>query len=133
MWEEAAEDVPEQPGLSTSSPLIYVAEAIRCLWKLHENLLQSDEDTLTLGVEFTGCQGRKLFAPPTRVPLYRPYTSHMDVVSVERSEALGVWRASNIDLAVEMLVEVFERFNWTSPPTDVFRGNVEALFDRRLH
>jgi hypothetical protein len=54
------------------------------------------------------------------------------LVSVEKTAKLEEWRAARVDLAAEIATDMFNLFNWATPPTDGFRRDIEKLFQRRL-
>jgi hypothetical protein len=110
----------------------YVAQAIDCLGRLY-TLLGFEGEDMTLDIWMEGTDNRLLLeTDPQKSGLFRDYRCRIPSINVRRTARLEEWRAARIDLAVELVAEVFHRFNWSTPPTDSFRCDIEKLFQRRL-
>lgn len=110
---------------------IYVAEAIHCLTRLYDSLL-ADDDPVSMSLALTGTQDRLLVSTgPGFMPLWGDYTCRIPKLIAERSYPLAEWRAGVMDHAVEIVKDIYLRFNWLNPNLDAARSAIEKLFARR--
>jgi hypothetical protein len=92
---------------------IFVAEAIHCLTRLYEGLLDDDDDGVVFVASLVNTKDRLLHFPNSRYPVEN--TSRIPEIVVERRRALADWRAAAVDYALDVLSEIYQRFNWVSP------------------
>ena len=109
---------------------LYIAEAIHCLTRLYEGLLD-DADEVSLMLALLGTENRVLVSSgPFSMPLFHSYTCRIPEITVERRRSLADWRAGTVDHAVEIANEVYQRFNWPSPNLDLARTAINKMFAR---
>jgi hypothetical protein len=109
---------------------IYVAEAIHCLTRLYDGLLD-DVDEVSLMLALLGTEDRLLVSSgPSSGPLFENYTCRISEIIVERRRPLADWRAGIVDHAVEIANEVYQRFNWPNPNLGAARTAIDKMFAR---
>lgn len=64
--------------------------------------------------------------------LSRRYVCERDAVAVDRKPAAAELISSSKQLALEVCVDIFERFNWFDPPVDVLAQDQLRLLERNL-
>ena len=133
MWEESYQRKPGQPPtMDVGAMAMYTAEAIHCLTKVYESLLD-DTDQVRFCLRVLGTNGRQLKTfDPRKVPLSRAYISKLPEICFDRVLPLVEWRAAIVDHAVAICKEVFLRFNWEQPSLGVIREIIQKMFARRL-
>jgi hypothetical protein len=110
----------------------YVAQAVDCVGRLYTSLGFDGED-IALQVWVEGASNRQLVeTDQQKWSLSGDYRCRIPSVTVQKAARLEEWRAAKVDLAVELATEIFHRFNWSDPPTDCFRSDIDKLFQRRL-
>jgi len=117
--------------LEFMSALYHLTEAFAFISRLAES--PAYEPGCEVMVELRGCKGRELFArDPGRHLSWRRACDEANLVyptiRVEQSRMLT--RAP--DLAMDAWVWFMERFNFMSPPRDVFAEDQRKLLERRL-
>jgi hypothetical protein len=55
----------------------------------------------------------------------------MPQITIERRMPLAEWRSAVVDHAVQMVDEVYQRFNWPNPNTGLAKNAIERNFSRR--
>lgn len=111
---------------------MYAAEAINCLTKLYENLLDDTEE-VKFRLRVLGTDSRQLETfDPGRAPLHGGYSSKVPEIRFHRVRSLAEWRAAIVEHAIEASKEVFLRFNWDQPNLGAARQIIEKMFARRL-
>ncbi|MFQ5903444.1 MAG: helix-turn-helix domain-containing protein [Candidatus Binatia bacterium] len=133
MWEESYQRRQGQPPTMDIAALaMYVAEAIHCLTKLYEGLLD-DTDQVHLWLRVLGTKDRQLERLDSRGgSLSMTYRSKLPEIRFSRILPIADWRAAIVEHAVEISKEVFLRFNWEQPSLGVIRGIIQKMFERRL-
>jgi len=107
---------------------IYVDEAIHCLTRLYEGLID-EQDEVSATIRLIQAGDRLLYFPNT---LWRPFDiCRIPEIAVERRRPLADWRAAIADHALDMLKDIYQRFNWTTPDLDIPRRTIDKLFARR--
>ncbi len=110
---------------------IYVAEAIHCLTRLYDGLVDNS-DEVSLISRLVGTQDRVLVSlGPSSMPWLERYVCRIPEIFLERRRSLADWRAGLIDHAVEIADEVYQRFNWPDPNLAAARTAIEKTFARR--
>jgi hypothetical protein len=110
---------------------IYIAEAMHCLTRLYDGLLDDGEE-VSLMSGLVGSQDRVLVSlGSSSMPLFERYVCRIPEIVIERRHALADWRAGLIDHAVEIANEVYQRFNWPNPNLAAARTAIEKMFARR--
>lgn len=133
MWEESARD---RQGAKLhvadfDAVTAYTAEAIHCLARIYNGLVEDDED-LTFVLCICGTQGRELTTFDTLKAWWGEYSCRMPEIEVQQNHSMADWRAGTVDHAVEITKDVFLRFNWESPNVQAIRETIEKLFARKL-
>ena len=133
MWEESWQRKQGQPpAMDIGAVAMYAAEAIHCLTKLYENLLD-DTEQVRFRLRVLGTDGRQLQTfDRGRLPLLTSYRSKLSEICFDRVLPLAEWRAAIIDHAVEISKEVFLRFNWDRPNMAATREIIQRMFARQL-
>ena len=111
---------------------VYAAEAIHCLTKLYEDLLD-DTEQVNFYLRVLGTDGRQLQTfDRGRGSLRGGYRSKVPEIHFHRVRPLAEWRAAIIEHAVEVSKEVFLRFNWDQPNLGAAREIIQKMFARQL-
>jgi len=133
MWEESWQRKQGQPlAMDIGAMAMYAAEAIHCLTKLYEELLD-DTEQVRFSLRVLGTQGRRLDSVHSgRDPLLGAYISKLPEIRFDRVLPLAEWRAAIIDHAIQSSKEVFSRFNWEQPNLAAAREIIQKMFARRL-
>lgn len=109
---------------------IYIAEAIHCLTRLYDGLLD-DVDEVALITGLVGTQDRVLVSlGPFSMALFDKYVCRIPEIIIQRRHSLVDWRAGIVDHAVEIANEVYQRFNWPNPNLSTARTAIEKTFAR---
>lgn len=132
MWEESRDRRCE--GAKSTADFgaiaVYAAEAIHCLTRLYDGLLDGSEQVF-LSMRVLGTQDRELVSPAGHDPLFGGDICHIPKIEIQQKHALAEWRAGTVDHAVELSKEVFLRFNWDNPNLQATRQIIEKMFARR--
>lgn len=64
--------------------------------------------------------------------LSRRYVCELDAVAVDREPTLAELTSGSSQLALQVAVDIFERFNWFAVPTDLFAEDQRRLLERNL-
>lgn len=133
MWEESYQRRQAQaPAMDIGAMAMYVAEAIHCLTKLYEGLLD-DTEQVRFCLRVLGTKDRQLKTfDPGRGPLSRAYVSKVPEIRFDRVLPLVEWRAAIVEHAVAMCKEVFLRFNWEQPNLGATQEIIQKMFARKL-
>jgi hypothetical protein len=133
MWEESYRRQQGQaPAMDIGAMAMYAAEAIHCLTKLYEGLID-DTESVTFCLRILGTHGRQLETfDRSRGPLHGEYKSKLREISFRRARPLAEWRAAILEQAVEVSKEIFLRFNWDQPNLGATRKIIEKMFGRQL-
>lgn len=123
-------DKGEEPLADMGSIVTHAAEAIYCLTKIYETLLDAPDEPVSLQFRLLGTGGRRLTRLPPHMPLWNAYTAVIPAIEVEQRHTLAEWKAAVEDFAVEMSREIFLRFNWDNPNLELARDMVKKLFAR---
>jgi hypothetical protein len=125
----SVKDAPTRCVVDFRAVAMYAAEAIHCLSRLYEGLLDPSEE-VSLVWRLLGTQGRVLTS--SEFPLWADYTSRMPEIVIERQQPLADWRAGIVDHAVEVSNEVYLSFNWPNPGLAAARDAIQKMFERRF-
>jgi hypothetical protein len=107
---------------------IYVAQATDCLTRLYEGLLD-EADEVSVTIRLTRTKDRLLYFP--NIMLRTLDISRIPEIAIERRRPLADWRAAISDHALDILKDIYQRFNWTTPDLGIPRQTIEKLFSRR--
>lgn len=111
--------------------IYHVSEAIGSLWHLYTALGVADTERVTMVFCYLGMKDRDLrVTSPRRAGFSGRQTCHSPSVKCERSLPLGEWRASEVDLATEVSVSVFEQCQWIQPDVAPIRELASGLLAR---
>ncbi len=133
MWEESYQRKQGQPpAMDVGAMAMYAAEAIHCLTKLYEGLVD-DTDQVRFCLRVLGTNGRQLKTfDPGKGSLSRAYISKVPEIRFDRVLPLVEWRAAIVENAVAICKEMFLRFNWEQPNLGATREIIQKMFARRL-
>jgi hypothetical protein len=109
---------------------VYVGEAIDCLTRLYDGLLE-DSEYMSFIMRLLNTQDRTLVNTWGSMPLCDTYTCRIPEIVVERRLPLAEWRAAIIDHAVAITYEIYLRFNWPQPNLGLARNAIERTFARQ--
>ena len=109
---------------------VYAGEAIDCLTRLYDGLLD-DAEYVTLMMRILNTDNRTLVNAWGSMPLWNAYTCHIPEIVVERRLPLADWRAAIVDHAVDMVNDVYLRFNWSQPSLGLAKNAIEKTFARQ--
>ena len=124
----------EPPSLSAQDTVRYFAEAIYCMTRLYEGLLE-DSEYMSFRALFLGTRNRALVWNDRGFPLgiYQSrYVANRPKLEVTASYPLADWRAGHVDHAIRMATELMHGFGLESPNEEQMRTQISNLFDRRL-
>jgi hypothetical protein len=108
---------------------LYVAEAIHCLTRLYDGLLNGD-DEVSLSLGLLGTNDRVLISSGSFMPPWAEYTCRMPELIIERSRPVADWQAGIVDHAVEIAKDIYQRFNWLNPNLEAARSAIQKMFAR---
>jgi len=113
-----------QPALSRGkiidfvTTVYHISEAIGSLWRLYSALGLHDTETISIEFRYTDSKDRRIDTlEPSRAPIRTVHGGADEEVVKRKEAALGVWRASDADMASSVAAEVFQHFGWLSPNT----------------
>jgi hypothetical protein len=124
----------EPPSVSAQDTVRYFAEAIYCMTRLYEGLLD-DSEYMSFRATFLGTRNRALVWTDHGSPLgiYRSnYIANRPSLEVSASLPLAEWRAGNVDHAISMATELMNGFGLEKPNEEQMRTQISNLFERRL-
>jgi len=99
--------------LNTMETIYHVAEAIGSLWRLYDGLGVPNEESVTVEFSYHDTEGRELVVlDPRRSPMVTKRLCYAPRVEVARTFALWLWKAGDVQAAVEICEELFEHFQW---------------------
>jgi len=98
--------------------------------RLYERI--APEATVRVRVRMTGCNGRELAAFDPMIPFFEGHTSHEDTISQEREVQVVELRASDLDIAREMVKHVFHVFDWPDADDTMIVGWQQKLIKREF-
>lgn len=110
----------------------HISEAIGSLWHLYNELGISDDELLTINFTYKGVKDRNLVVlDPMRMGFIGPQICRSAQISRERCLPLEDWRASEVDMAVEISAEIFQQFQWLEPNLSSLRELASKLLGRK--
>jgi hypothetical protein len=119
--------------LSFEHTVYHISEAIGSLWHLYTELGIADDEVLTINVTYKGVKDRNLVVlSPSRAPFIGPQICRSSEISRERSLPLGEWRASEVDIASEIISEIFQHFQWIEPNLSSIRELASKTLGKKL-
>ena len=117
-------------GLETT--VYHISEAIGSLWHLYAALGVADTEFVTMTFTYDGVQGRDLrIVSPSRAGFIGKQTCFVPKITCERGLPLGDWRASEVDLATDVCVEIFQQFQWIQPNLTSIRELASGLLGKK--
>jgi hypothetical protein len=124
----------EPPSLSAQDTVRYFAEAIYCMTRLYESLVD-DSEYMYFRAVFLGTRNRALVWTGHGYPsgIYRSqYVANRPNLEVTASRPLADWRAGNVDHAIRMASELMKGFGLEKPNEEQMRTQISNLFERRF-
>jgi Putative DNA-binding domain len=123
------------PVISAPGILRQFAEAIYCMTRLYEELLD-DSEVMNLRVIFFGTRNRSLIWDHINTYPFPPRSSHY-ITNRPQLEAiasypLAEWRAGLSDHAIELAIGVMRKFDFDQPDVELMKTLVTNLFARRF-
>jgi len=112
----------------------HFAEAIYCMTRLYEDLLD-DSEVVELRVTFLGMRNRSLVWDNGRFPfspMSSQYVNSRPSLEANASKTLADWRAGLSDYTIQLAVEVMKRFGFQQPDIPAMTTQIENLFARRF-
>jgi hypothetical protein len=116
-------------ALDFRAAAVYIAEALHCLTRLYDGLLD-DAEEVSFVLTLLGTQDRHLGGGT--LSFYHNYVCRIPEVRIERRCSISEWRAGIVDHAVQIAKDVYQRFNWINPNIGAARTTIEKLFARTL-
>lgn len=118
--------------LSLELTVYHVSEAIGSLWHLYGELGMPDDELLTINFTYKGVKDRNLVVlSPTRVGFMGRQVCHSPQIALERHLPLGEWRASEVDIVVQISTEIFRQFQWIEPNLSSIRELASELLAKK--
>ena len=116
MDEETYEPYRSQGRIIGFETTVYhISEAIGSLWRLYVALGMPEDETLSIDFRYTGAKGRRVQTLDIgRGHIFTDQGCMEEVVERRRVAPLSIWRATDADIAAEIVAEVFHRFGWIS-------------------
>jgi hypothetical protein len=108
---------------------IYVAQAIDCLTRLYDGVID-EQDEVSVLIRLTSTKDRLLYFPDSILRALD--VCRIPEIAVERRRPLADWRAAVTEHAIDMLSDIYQRFNWNPPDLNVPRRTIEKLFARKF-
>ena len=124
----------EPPAVSAEDTVRYFAEAIYCMTRLYEGLIDDSEYMYFRSV-FLGTRNRTLVWSDHGFPtgIFRSqYVANRPNLDVSASHPLADWRAGNVDHAIKMATELMRGFGLERPNEEQMRTQISNLFERRF-
>ncbi|MBI2886721.1 MAG: hypothetical protein HYY02_05890 [Chloroflexi bacterium] len=116
--------------LDTTGTIYHTAEAIGSLWRLYEALAVPDQEDVTIEFVYEDTERRELKeSEPGRGPFAREQLCYAPRVEVFRTLPLQIWRASDVQLAAEICLEIFQQFQW-EPSLRYLEDEIRAFLGR---
>lgn len=133
MDEESYPHAVEQGKVLGLEPTVYhISEAIGSLWHLYSELGVPDDEPLTINFTYKGVKDRNLVVlSPSRMEFMGEQICRGSQISFERCFPLGEWRASELDIAIDISAEVFRQFQWVEPNIASIRELASELLAKR--
>ncbi len=121
--------MPEQGKVLGFELTIYhISKAIGSLWHLYRELDVPDDEVITINFIFLKAKDRNLVVlSPSRAGFMSRQVCRSPQISVERQLPLEEWQASEVDIALEISIEVFQQFQWIEPNLNSIRTLVSNL------
>lgn len=108
-------DVRDKRAVDILETIYHVAEAIGSLWRLYETLAVPDEEDITIEFAYEDTQERELalLEPNERwLPPLSGLRCDVPTLEISRTQPLYLWRASDVQSAAEICLEIFQQFQW---------------------
>lgn len=121
-----------KPGsvLSVLSTLYSVTEIYEFASRLAEKNLFDNSVYLSIGLH--GMKNRKLKVFDIGRSLFNDYICQINDLPLSKTITLEEILGRSHDLALHHTVWIFERFNWRSPPEEIFREDQKKFLERRM-
>ena len=124
----------EPPRLSADDTVRYFAEAIYCMTRLYEGLID-DSEYIDYRAVFLGTRDRALVWTDRGFPsgtYESQYVANRPKLEITASRPLADWRAGKVDHAIRMASELMKGFGLEKPNEEKMRTQISNLFERRF-
>ncbi len=96
--------------LNYTATIYHVSEAIGSLWRLYEALSVPDGEQIVIRVLYTGMLDRRLDDWERSFQAFPDtHVCRSEEVQIERSMSLGLWRASDAQVATDICIDIFQQ------------------------
>lgn len=122
-----------KPGtiLSVIAAVYVVTEAFEFVRRVVKQGYYEEGVEVTVGLHNT--QNRELrILDPMRGPLFGVYRSAIPDIERTKTFTKQEITEGSREVALDTIVDIFYRFNWTKPPIEVLRNDQQKLLERRL-
>ena len=113
--------------LSILDTIYSVSEFLEFAHRLHSNGLYSDGASISLKLKNN--KGRHLSVGPNRMPFFDAKVSNADEISIEQNLSRDVLADGYKEMAIKMLLELFDHFGWNPDPNQI-RNDQERFYNR---
>lgn len=110
----------------------HVAGGVDCLVRLYSALGLSDDESVSATSRVLGAEGRELWSHRHDPQIYPGHVSRIGTVDASHEATLAEWRAGAREYAVEIVQQIYAKFNWTDALPTMIRVQVDRLLDRKL-
>ncbi len=119
------------PGsfLDIRDAIYSVTEFCEFARRLHANGVHENGSELKISLSNT--EGRQLWVGPGRIPFFDPMRTNASTILIERLVWPEDWTAGAIDIALSILLELFDHFGW-NPAASQIKGDQEKFMRREF-
>lgn len=114
-------------ALSFVNVIYEITEMFVFMKRYYERI--ASESIVQVTIQMTDIDGRALVATDEALP-FDPPVSRVPDLRIEKSYRVDVLRASAEELAIKVLEEIFEIFNWNDADANMIRGWQQRLLSR---
>lgn len=108
-----------------------VTEIFEFLARLSKQGIYEDGVSVDIGLFNTKSRELKVF-DPGRAPLFGKYISGNSEIRFSKQYSEKETLEQSKDLALEVILRIFRRFNWDNPPLETIRSDQQRLLERRF-
>jgi len=129
------ESITEQQDLAYSilgmlDTTHHIGEAVDCLVRMYSALELDDNESITMIVKYTNTK-KRLLVRQDGFPSYEEAICQIPLIEIGKSLTLAQWSASKIDIATEIVMSIFDLFNFRSPSSRSIQNDIQRLYERQ--
>ncbi len=134
-WYSSRPDLQKiKPGevLGIISALYNMTEIFEFLYRLTKLGIYDDGVDVSISIENSRGRKLKIIDDVLRAPLFEEYKSHQESVKFEKELLKKEIIEEHKKLALDAIIWIFESFNWTDSPREVFEQDQKKFYERRF-